>query len=159
VAALRAGLPDGARLFEWTIDGADNPYLALLGLADGCIVTGDSVSMLAEVVRARKPLAILDLPLGRWGAFDQVRRTLLARLYRPDAGPLAQLIGGLAHGGHLLEPTRDFRAFHRMLIDSGLAVRAGEPLAPPTGTVPDDLPAVVSRIRTLAGPAVEGVSG
>jgi mitochondrial fission protein ELM1 len=159
VAALRAGLPDGARLFEWTPDGADNPYLALLGLADGCIVTGDSVSMLAEVVRARKPLAILDLPLGRWGAFDQVRRTLLARLYRPDAGPLAQLIGGLAHGGHLLEPTRDFRAFHRMLIDSGLAVRAGEPLAPPTGTVPDDLPAVVSRIRTLAGPAVEGVSG
>src|SRR5690606_2274573 len=141
--ALRAGLPPAARLFAWTPDGADNPYLALLALADGCIVTGDSVSMLAEVVRARKPLAILDLPLGRLGALDQVRRTLLGRLYRPDAGPVARL---LAHG---VDPTRDFRAFHRMLIESGLAVPAGAPLEPPTGAVPDDLPTVVARIAAL----------
>lgn len=52
---------------------ANNSYLALLGLADGFIVTGDSVSMMAEVVRARKPLAILDVPLGRFGAIDQWR--------------------------------------------------------------------------------------
>ena len=99
--------------------------------------------MLAEVVRARKPLAILDLPLGRLGGIDQVRRTLLGRLYRPDAGPVARLLAGL------VDPTRDFRAFHRMLIESGLAVPAGAPLEPPTGAVPDDLPTVVTRIAAL----------
>jgi hypothetical protein len=111
------------------------------------------------VVRAGKPLAILDLPLGRFGAIDQLRRTLLARLYRPDAGRLAQLVAGVAHRARLLEATRDFRAFHRMLIDSGLAVRAGQPLLPPRGALPDDLPAVVTRIRALMGTAVERGSG
>jgi uncharacterized protein len=149
VAALRAGLPPGARLFQWTPDVADNPYLALLGVADGCIVTGDSVSMIAEVVRARKPLAILDLPLGRFGPIDQARRTLLARLYRPDAGPVAQLVASVVHLARVLDATRDFRAFHQMIIDAGLAVRAGEPLLPPCGAVPDDLPTVVARIRAL----------
>jgi mitochondrial fission protein ELM1 len=159
VEALRAGLPSAARLFQWTPDADDNPYLALLGLADGCIVTGDSVSMLAEVVRARKPLAILDLPLGRFGAIDQVRRTLLARLYRPKAGGLAKLVAGTAQRARLLEATRDFRAVHRMLIDSGLAVPAGEPLRPPTGAVPDDLPTVVARIHGLMQAGVAHASG
>lgn len=159
VEALRAQLPAGARLFEWAPDNADNPYLALLGLADGCIVTGDSVSMMAEVVRARKPLGILELPLGRFGAIDQVRRTLLRRLYRPDAGRLSRLVADLAHRARLLEATRDFRAFHRMLIDSGLAVRAGQPLKPPTGAVPDDLPTVVARIVTLLDAGLERAPG
>jgi hypothetical protein len=84
-AALRAGLPPGARLYHWTPDSADNPYLALLGLADGCIVTGDSVSMIAEVVRARKPLGILELPLGPLGGIDQMRRSLARRCSIPTA--------------------------------------------------------------------------
>ena len=54
-----------------------------------------------------------------------------------------------ACGAHLLDATRDFRAFHQALFDRGLAVRAGEPLVPPTCAVPDDLPAVVDRIRSL----------
>lgn len=141
VARLRDRLPAGAQLFEWLPERVDNPYLALLGLGDGFIVTGDSVSMMAEVVRARKPLAILDLPLGRFGAIDQVRRTLSRRVFGASGGS-----GRLAH---LLGATRDFRAFHRMLLDQGLAVRAGEPLSPPHGAVPDDLPTVVARIRGL----------
>ena len=59
----------------------------------------------------------------------------------------------------LLDATRDFRAFHRMLLDQGLAVRAGEPLAPPRGAVPDDLPMVVARINALMGAGVERGSG
>jgi mitochondrial fission protein ELM1 len=151
VYALRTGLPPGAQLFEWTPEPADNPYLALLGLADGFIVTGDSVSMMAEVVRARKPLAILDLPLGRAGAIDQLRRSLLRRLFAPDAGGLRRLLAAGAHRAGLLQATRDFRAFHRMLLDQGLAVPAGERLLPPRGAVPDDLAAVVASIRTLMG--------
>jgi uncharacterized protein len=149
VEALRARLPAGAQLFEWAPEAADNPYLGLLGLADGFIVTGDSVSMMAEVVRARKPLAIVDLPLSRVGALDQVRRSLLGRLFHSASGP-DQLVAG-AYRAHLLGATRDFRAFHRMLLDQGLAVRPGEPLLPPKGPVPDDLPVVAARIKALMG--------
>jgi hypothetical protein len=55
----------------------------------------------------------------------------------------------VAYRAGLLDATRDFRAFHQMLLDRGLAVRAGEPLLPPKGAVPDDLPAVVARIKAL----------
>jgi uncharacterized protein len=157
VEALRAGLPSEARLFEWTPDAQENPYLALLGLADGCIVTGDSVSMLAEVVRASKPLGIVELPLGLFGSLDQARRSLTRRLFHPDRRSLSQLIAAVAGRARLLDATRDFRSFHRMLIDSGLAVPAGEPLRPPTGAIPDDLPSVVTRIRALmAAPTPPG---
>jgi uncharacterized protein len=153
--ALRRELPPGAQLFEWTPENADNPYLALLGLADGFIVTGDSVSMLAEVVRAQKPLAILELPLGRLGAIDQLRRSLLRRLFRAGGGPIRQLVLATASRARLLDATRDFRAFHRMLLERGLAVRAGAPLVPPRGAVPDDLPTVVDRINALMRAAAD----
>jgi mitochondrial fission protein ELM1 len=159
VDALRAGLPATAKLFEWAPGSADNPYLALLGLADSFIVTGDSVSMMAEVVRARKPLAILDLPLGRFGAIDQRRRTLMRGLFAADAGRWRRLVAAGGYRAGLLHATRDFRAFHRMLLDQGLAVRAGEPLLPPRGDVPDDLPTVVARIRALMGAGAERASG
>jgi mitochondrial fission protein ELM1 len=151
VEHLRTQLPEHARLFEWTPETTDNPYLALLGLADGFIVTGDSVSMLAEVARARKPLAILELPLGRFGIVDQARRSLFRRLFH-HGGPGGFLAAAATRAG-LLAATRDFQAFHEMLFDAGLAVRAGEPLAPPKGAVPDDLPAVVARIKALSGAA------
>jgi mitochondrial fission protein ELM1 len=153
--ALRRELPPGAQLFEWTPESRDNPYLALLDLADGFIVTGDSVSMLAEVVRAQKPLAILELPLGRLGALDQLRRSLLRRLFRSGGGPIRRLALATASRAHLLDATRDFRAFHQMLLERGLAVRAGAPLVPPRGVVPDDLPMVTARINALMGAAAD----
>jgi uncharacterized protein len=153
--ALRRELPPGAQLFEWTPENADNPYLALLGLADGFVVTGDSVSMLAEVVRAQKPLAILELPLGRLGAIDQLRRSLLRRLFRADGGQIRRLAMATASRARLLDATRDFRAFHRMLLERGLAVRAGAPLVPPRGAVPDDLPMVIARIEALMAAAAD----
>ena len=154
VEHLRTQLPERGRLFEWTPESADNPYFALLGLADGFIVTGDSVSMLAEVVRARKPLAILELPLGRFGVIDQARRSLLRRLFHHRGGP-GRLVAAAATRAGLLAATRDFRAFHQMLFDAGLAVPADEPLAPPKGAVPDDLAAVVARIRGLIDPRTQ----
>ena len=45
VDALAAGLPDGAVLYRWAPDAADNPYQGLLGLADRFVVTGDSVAL------------------------------------------------------------------------------------------------------------------
>ena len=63
--ALAAGLPDGAILHRWQADDPDNPYLGLLGLADRFVVTGDSVSMMVEVARLGRPLAIFPLPTRR----------------------------------------------------------------------------------------------
>ena len=45
---LEKHLPGNATLFRWSEDTEDNPYLALLGLADRIVVTGDSISMLVE---------------------------------------------------------------------------------------------------------------
>ncbi len=153
VAALKAKLPPQARLFEWAPDAADNPYLGLLALADGFVVTGDSVSMMVEIVRLKKPLAIFSLPSGSFGAIDQVRRSFARWLFSPrGSGAASRLRRALARGLYslrLLTQTRDFRAFHRMLIDRGLAVRAGDGFAPPEGQLPDDVGSVVARIRAL----------
>mgnify|MGYP000688776508 CR=1 FL=1 len=51
VEVLKNSLPEGARFFEWRRGAPDNPYRGLLGLADGFIVTGDSISMLVEVAK------------------------------------------------------------------------------------------------------------
>ena len=151
IEALRPALPEAARLFQWTPDATDNPYLGLLALADGFVVTGDSISMMVEIARLGHPLAILDLPTGRLGGFDQLRRTLTGRLFAPAARPggVRQRLAGLLHRTHLLTHTRDFRAFHRLLIDRGLAVRAGAGFSPPRTEAPDDLDLVVARIRSL----------
>ncbi|WP_204324295.1 ELM1/GtrOC1 family putative glycosyltransferase, partial [Stenotrophomonas maltophilia] len=46
-AAVDAALPEGAVLYRWSAEtAADNPYLAMLALADRFVVTGDSVSMM-----------------------------------------------------------------------------------------------------------------
>jgi mitochondrial fission protein ELM1 len=153
IEGLAAGLPEGARLFRWTPDGPDNPYLALLGLADGLVVTGDSISMMVESIRLRRPLAIFDLPSSRVGALDHLRRSLAHLVFAPavDAPPgsLRHRLALAAYRLGVVNYTRDFRAFYRMLLERGFAVPAGEPFAPPTAEVPDDLARVVARIRSL----------
>jgi mitochondrial fission protein ELM1 len=136
VDALQAGLPAAARLYRWTPGDPDNPYLGLLGLADGFVVTGDSISMLVEIIRLRRPLGILELrPRG------------LGRL----ESALGKSIARGVHGLGFFDGTRDVPAFCRMLFERGFAVPAGAPLQPPWGEVPDDLGRVVARIRALMG--------
>lgn len=153
VEALQSALPASARLFSWSADASDNPYRALLGLADGFVVTGDSISMMVEVVRLRKPLAILGLPVGMLGGFDQLRRSLSRWLFAPDSrglpDRLRRAIGLALYRLRILTHTRDFVAFHNMLVARGLAVHAGEPLRAPQGEVPDDLAIAVQRITAL----------
>jgi uncharacterized protein len=151
IEALQAGLPPGARLFRWTPDAPDNPYLGLLGLADGFVVTGDSISMLVEIAGLRKPLAILELPCGWLGRLDMVRRRWIRRLFEADraGGPLQRALVRVLHATRVVNNTRDFAAFYELLFERGLAVRAGEGFAPPRGEVPDELALVVERIKAL----------
>jgi mitochondrial fission protein ELM1 len=157
VAALAQGLPAAGRLFRWQADAGDNPYHGLLGLADGFIVTGDSISMMVEVVRLRRPLAIFALPTGIAGSLDRLRRSFARRVFEPAArapadGWQRRLALALYQVG-LIGYIRDLEAFHAMLFEHGLAVPAGQPLVPPSGEVPDDLARAVARIRALMGAA------
>jgi len=156
IEVLREGLPPQAVFYEWEEGRTENPYRALLGSADGFIVTADSVSMMVEVIYLHKPLAIFPLPGGWLGSLDQVRRSLAHWLFNPrQEGAADRWRRRLALGVYhldvfkVLSATRDFRAFHRMLVERGLAVWSGQPFRPPEGALPDDVGAVVKRIEAL----------
>ncbi len=145
VAALRAGLPDGARLFAWAPEASDNPYHGLLALADGLVVTGDSISMMVEALKGGKPVAILPLRASLIGRLDQIRRSAIRWLFAQESGGLGRLLYRLG----IATQTRDFDNFHRILQDRGLAGRLGGPPVRPSGEVPDELPAIIARIERL----------
>lgn len=156
VEVLRQGLPPQAVFFEWQAGSPDNPYRALLGSADGFIVTGDSVSMMVEVIYLHKPLAIFPLPTGWLGGVDQLRRSLAHWLFNPrreSAGD--RLRHRVARGVYYLDvlkilcATRDFRAFHRMLVQQGLAVWSGQRFRRDSVQLPDDVGVVIKRIEAL----------
>ncbi|MEM9254128.1 MAG: ELM1/GtrOC1 family putative glycosyltransferase [Pseudomonadota bacterium] len=156
VEVLRNELPSEAVFYEWSPDAEDNPYRALLGSADGFIVTADSVSMMVEVIYLRRPLAIFPLPGGALGGLDQGRRSLAHWLFNPRQDDLFdRLRHDVARFVHhvdvfkVLSATRDFRAFHRLLVDKGLAVWVGQPFRKPQGPLPNDVGAVVERIKAL----------
>jgi hypothetical protein len=167
---LRRALPDGAMLYTWSPDAApaDNPYRALLGLADRFVVTADSISMQVEVLRLGRPLAIFPLPSGRFGAVDGWRRRLASWLNNPEGSALRRALArGLFRIDRLglLSLTRDFRTFHRALYARGLAHRVDDP-PPVSGAAQpdaaqryaaqpdaDDLSVAVARIRALLPPA------
>jgi uncharacterized protein len=156
VEVLRRDLPEQAVFYEWTADASDNPYRALLGSADGFIVTADSVSMMVEVIYLHKPLAIFPLPGGWLGSIDQWRRSLAHWLFNPrQESQWDRWRHRVARGVYYVDifkvlcATRDFRAFHRLLVDKGLAVWSGQPFKQPAAQLPDDVGAVVKRIEAL----------
>ncbi|TQF79262.1 hypothetical protein FK498_07870 [Elioraea sp. Yellowstone] len=62
IAAALAGRPH--RLFRWG-DPGPNPYLGYLAFADAIVVTGDSVSMLAEAAATAAPVFVATRERGR----------------------------------------------------------------------------------------------
>lgn len=157
VAALEDGLPAGARIFTWAPEVADNPFKGLLALADGFIVTGDSISMMVEVILCRKPLVIFPVPVSFIGSLDRWRRAFIRKLYaKSDGGWIDRLrrpVAGLFYRLRLANPTRDFAAFHQLLIDRGWAVPMGQGFPQPRREIPDDLSRVVASIKALYGPS------
>ncbi|MDW8124324.1 MAG: ELM1/GtrOC1 family putative glycosyltransferase [Geminicoccaceae bacterium] len=150
--ALREALPPGTLFYSWRAEDPPeaNPYYGLLAFADRFVVTGDSVSMVVEVARLGRPLAIAELPVRRDLA-TRVGRGV-ARALGPD-GALAGL-GALVRRAGLLGFSREIERIHRYLFASGRAVRLGEPF--PTAATPpaDELEVAVARVRALLAPAV-----
>ena len=151
VETIEGALPANAELFRWQPERADNPYLALLGLADRCVVTGDSMSMMVEAARAGRPLVIYPLPAGGRG----IQRAVTGALAPSGNGaPAALITEGLYRLG-LVGYGRDLTALHDELIRRGLAAPIGETPPQRPAEIPDDLAKVVGRIKALL-PAEDG---
>jgi uncharacterized protein len=163
VPALRAAVSAPAFLHEWQRGQADNPYQALLALADRFVVTGDSMSMLAESAGASKPVQIFEfgsglVPMhGPWSARIESHawgRWLRLLRHRPRA-----IVNALAIA---LPPVRinrarDIRIVQDILIRSGRAVWMGADIAQIRPAPLGDLDRAVSRVKALF--AAEGDEG
>jgi hypothetical protein len=159
---IRENLSVPAWIFDWHRNEGDNPYLAFLGLARGIVVTGDSMTMLAEACATGKPVYIFDLGEGRFAMRETPAQ------HPPIAIPHPWLISALRARAMDLKVRftnsiiprrlhRDTRAIHRKLIASGRAVWLGDDF-PAVSTPPpsNEVAAVVSRVRRLMRMAPTG---
>jgi mitochondrial fission protein ELM1 len=112
------------RLYRWKPDATDNPYFGLLAHGDSFTITADSLSMLTEVARLGKPIAIAAPPPAE---------TVIARLLKR--------IGRA--------PVRDLDAASRYLIENGHAAMLGDALPASPAPPPDDTLQVAQRLRQL----------
>ena len=143
--------PDNERLFDWSAANGDNPYLALLGLADRHIVTGDSLSMMLEVAQLGAPLALYIPPLG------MRPRSLLARGSRPFMYAWNQgaqrfeprRVTNVLFQSGLINYARDLGAIHRQLLASGRATLLGEGFASQAEPLDLQLDEVAARVNAL----------
>lgn len=147
VAALRRGITARDSFYEW--GESANPYYGLLAHADGFVVTGDSMSMITEVARLNRPLAIFAL-----------RRAPAKQLLRRWLGPAPDYLKYrvLPRFGLTAYP-RDLTEIHRWLYDAGSAVPAGEPFSSISATARDDIDQVVAAIVSVCKPAPDITSG
>ena len=144
IATLRARLDERDRLYEWRAGATDNPYFGLLAHADGFVVTGDSMSMVTEVARLNRPLAIFPMRRSR------LVTSMLTALPRWVTELPSQVkYELLPHVGITLYP-RDLTQIHRRLFDGGFAVPAGSPLSGAATTTTDDVDRVVAAIVAVA---------
>lgn len=87
--ALIAEIEAPAHIFKWGAQG-DNPYLGYLAMADGVIVTGDSVSMCSEAAATPGPMWIYAPKKLTVHKHDNLHRQLydaaIAKPFEPAAG-------------------------------------------------------------------------
>lgn len=124
VEAVAGELRGDDVLYRWTAGDAANPYYGLLAHGSDFTITADSLSMLTEVARLAKPIAVAA-PKAR-GGFGQ------------------RLLRGLGLG-----PKRDLDAAARFLIGLGHAAELGDPLPRPPTPPQDDTAQVAARLRQL----------
>jgi mitochondrial fission protein ELM1 len=139
-------------VYRWRKGDPNNPYFAFLGLAAEIVVTGDSMSMLAEACATRKPVHIFDLGEGENAMRPQPE---------PEPGvavttkrfQFAHVQAFLYRQMMRLGPqrlSRDIRIIHSYLTDTGRAVWLGDSF-PADRALPhlDCLGRAVARVRAL----------
>ncbi len=123
-----------AFVYRWSKGDTDNPYVAFLGLASEIVVTGDSISMLAEACATRKPVHIFDVGEGenamrpKSGKAHRTARNWLQRWTHVEAAHIRAF--GYRQMMRFGPPrlSRDICLVHASLTGSGLAVWLGDPV-------------------------------
>jgi len=148
--AIAQALPAGAGLHRWDQPQAVNPYVGLLGFGDRFVVTGDSVSMLVEVARLGKPLAIAPLRTANRTANSALKRLgLPAATAITVAGGIQKALDSLLPLVGLEASTRDFALLHEFMFQKGWAVPLGEPFKMPSEPPGDDAAIAGQRLRAM----------
>lgn len=142
--------------YRWRPDDPENPHFGFLALADAIIVTGDSLSMLAEACSMGRPVHIFEFGGGpaamhgprsadprirQWWRWSQLKDQGILGL------PYAFAIGCPAWR---LNRSRDIRLAQDRAIGSGLARWLGGNVGPEVRPAPpEDLALAVDCIRRL----------
>lgn len=146
-------------VFDANAPPEENPYLALLGLAEHFIVTTDSLSMMAEVVDVGKSLALYPLASDLVGFERGLERIGLVRPVDPRRDPIPA--GGfgvrMLHRVGLPIHTRDLSAIPRRLVERGLASWLGDPRISPKPGAGEELDRIARRVRSFWPRAPEGL--
>lgn len=163
VVALRNGLArtaPGQYLFAPFQVGGDNPYKAMLALADHFVISIDSASMVAEAATRQKPIYLFHLPKItpklKPGVKAMVSRNWrLRRKARQDADlaadPLDKLYDFWTRRGKA-RPRRDIDQLESRLIELGVArslEMAGDDSTPTARSVRPEIEAALARIQDL----------
>lgn len=123
--AVEHALRPQDRLYRWRKGATDNPLYGLFAQGDSFTVTADSLSMLTEVARLGKPLAIAE---------------------PPERSAVLQRLRNLLN----LRPARDLNGAAEYLIRGGHAVKLGSPFPRFITPPPDDTEEVARRLRQIA---------
>lgn len=138
-------------VFDAAAPPETNPYHALLGLAEHFIVTTDSLSMMVEVARLGKSLAIFPLDNDEGPVERALERLGLLRPLEPrrDPIPAGGWISRTLYRLGLPIHSRDLSAIPRRLVERGLACWLGDPRVVPRAGADDEVERVVERVRAL----------
>lgn len=158
MAALEAAIDVPCRFYRWRPDDAENPYLGFVALADAFVVTGDSMSMIAEACSRQRPVYIFEFGGGsaamrgprsadkkvrQWWRWSQLRDQGVLGL------PYAFAIG---LPPWRLNRSRDIRLVQDVFVASGRARWLGDPDPSPWRFAPlGDMDRAVQRVRVLLG--------
>ncbi len=148
-ASAEAG--DRVFLYTWSADATENPYLAFLAGGDEFVVTPDSISMLVEVARLGRPLAIA--PHTRVRSLGKDLRAAAKRLLHgspetPRTG-LGESVSDLASALGL-KFGRDLASVSRKMIERGWAADFPDFGGRPGEVLPDDdFARIVERAKAL----------
>jgi mitochondrial fission protein ELM1 len=145
--ALEAALDVPRSFYRWTPNPAQNPYLGFLGLADQIIVTGDSMSMVAEAGATGKPVYFFDLGHG----WTRMREIGPSPLEKSGTVPFRakRLLHWLIAHGLPARIRRDIRNMLRPMVTSGRAAWLGDDHAPARPAASDDLARAAARVRQV----------
>ena len=154
--ALQRAIDVPCHFYRWQANDGDNPHLGFLALADAIIVTGDSLSMLAEACTTERPVYIFEFGGGpaamhgprsadpavrQWWRWSQLKDQGILGL------PYAFAIGLPAWR---LNRSRDIRLVQDRFVASGRARWLGGDEKAPVQAMPsDDLQRTVGYIREM----------